>query len=106
MDPKIKEYLEKNVLEELGLKNLSPDETEKLFVSLGEIIQGRINLRIIDELAEADKNAFYALLDQKQNDAEVTAFLQEKIPNLNDLVAQVIAESKQEIVEKTKLLGK
>ena len=105
MNPTLKQYLTKNILEELHLENLAPDAMEKLLDSMGAIIQGRVQLRIMDALSDEDKKEFYALLDTPKNDAEIDLFFKRRIPNLEELTATVIAESKQEIVEKGKLLN-
>ena len=105
MNPTVKNYLTKNVLAELGLENLEPAQMERLLDAMGSIIQGRIQLRIVDELSSDDKESFFKLLDEKKNDEEIDNFLKQKIPNLEDLLAVVVSECKEEIVEKVKLLN-
>ena len=105
MNPTLQSYLKKNILEEMHLDNLAPADMEKLLDSIGSIVQGRIQLRIMDALSDEDKKEFYALLETPKNDVEIDLFFKRRIPNLEELTATVIAESKQEIVEKVKLLN-
>ena len=105
MHPTVKNYLTRNIFEELGLGNLKPIELERLLDAVGSVIQGRIQLRILDALAPDDKELFFDLLEQKKNDEEIDNFLKQKLPNLDDLMATVISECKEEIVEKVKMLG-
>jgi len=105
MDTTIKSYLSKNIIEELGLENVPPKRTEELLLAFGEIIQGRINVRVLDELSDADKDEFDKLLGTKARPEELDSFLKSKIPDLENLVQQVIADTKHELTEKAKILG-
>lgn len=105
MDTQIKEYLEKNILAELGLENLPPKKLEDFLAMLAEVIQGRINLRLLDELDDAAKDEFEKLLAAKSSGDKVRDFLKGKIQNFEEIVAQTIAESKQEIVERAKVMA-
>ena len=105
MDSKVKEYLEKNILGELGLTDLPPARLEKLLLSLGEVMQGRINLRILDELSEEDKDELDKLSSSAKSEQEIQNFLKAKIPDLENIVAETIADSKQEIVDRAKLMS-
>ncbi len=105
MDTAVKNYLSKNIIEELGLENVPPKRMEEILLAFGEIIQGRINIRMLDELSDADKDEFDKLLGSKAKPEELDSFLKSKIPDLENLVSQVVAETKQELVEKAKILG-
>ena len=105
MDKTVQDYLSKNIIEELGLADVPPKRMEEILLAFGEIIQGRINVRVLDELSEADKDEFDKLLGSKTKPEELDAFLKNKIPDFENLVGQVIADTKQELVEKAKILG-
>ncbi|OGZ29729.1 MAG: hypothetical protein A2931_00300 [Candidatus Niyogibacteria bacterium RIFCSPLOWO2_01_FULL_45_48] len=105
MDKTVQDHLSKNIITELGLENVPPKRMEEILLAFGEIIQGRINVRVLDELNDADKDEFDKLLGSKSKPEELDAFLKSKIPDLENLIGQVMADTKQELVEKAKILG-
>ncbi|MEK7567287.1 MAG: hypothetical protein AAB527_04115 [Patescibacteria group bacterium] len=105
MNKAVQDYLSKNIIAELGLENVPPKRMEEILLAFGEIIQGRINIRVLDELSETDKDEFDKLLGSETKPETLDAFLKSKIPDLDNLVGQVIADTKQELVEKAKILG-
>ena len=105
MDKTVQDHLSKNIITELGLENVPPKRMEEILLAFGEIIQGRINVRVLDELNDADKDEFDKLLGSKTKPEKLDSFLKSKLPDLENLIGQVIAGTKQELVEKAKILG-
>ena len=105
MDKTVQDHLSKNIITELGLENVPPKRMEEILLAFGEIIQGRINVRVLDELNDADKDEFDKLLGSKTKPEKLDSFLKSKISDLENLIGQVIADTKQELVEKAKILG-
>ena len=93
-------FLQANIIQDLGLDKLSAEEQAKALMEVGKIIFQRVILRVMDELSEEDKNEFDKLLDEKMNDeTAILNFLQSKLPNFNDLVNEEVAGFKKESSE-------
>lgn len=96
-----------NLLAEMGLDGLSEEDKTEVALTISRIIQQNVILRVLDALSEEDKNEFDALLSEKgQNQEEVLAFLQSKIPNLDAIVDEEIAKFKKDGAELMKNIGK
>lgn len=89
-----------DLIKELGLDTLSQNQQEELLLQVGEVIQQRIILRIVDEMKDEDKDRFTALLDKSdENPDEVEEFLKEKVPNLDQISVEEIGRYKGELLE-------
>lgn len=95
----LQDFLQKNLIEELGLQDLPEDKKEELILKIGGLIQQNILLRILNELAEKDKDEFDKVLAE-ENDEKTLTFLQSKISNFDELVKEEIAKFKEEAVKR------
>lgn len=93
------------IFEERGLEHIEPDLLDRLLDAAHSVIQSRIQLCILNALSLDDKDYFFSLLDHRGNDDALDAFLQQKIPNLDSMIAAVVAEYKEEIAEKLRILS-
>ncbi len=91
------EILEKDILELLGLEDLPEDQKRDLLTKMGELIEDRITLRILDFLTEEDRKKMDELLE-KGKEKELDEFLKEKVPNLEELVLAEVLSFKEELV--------
>lgn len=92
--------LQKNIIKDLGIENLPEKEQEEILLSIGRIIFQSVLIRVMDELTEKEKDKFEKILTEKQNDEKaILGFLQEKVPNLNEIVNEEVAKFKQESVD-------
>lgn len=92
--------LSKNMVKELGLDALPADQQAEVLLKIGEIINQRIIIKALENLSDADKDAFDALLGEKMNDTDAIAtFLRSKIPNFDDMVAKEITDFKQSSID-------
>ncbi len=91
-------YLQKDIIKDLGLDDLSPEEQEKSLVKLGQILFQRVMLRVMDELNEKDQADLSKVFD-KNDEGAVWDFLKIKLSNLDQVVAEEIAGFKKEAVE-------
>jgi len=87
---------QKDLIKELGLEDLAEDKKEELLRRTREVIEGNIQLRILDELNEKQKERFDALLAEK-NPEKNFAFLNSVLP-LEQIVKEEIAKYKAEII--------
>ncbi|MEK7553288.1 MAG: DUF5663 domain-containing protein [Patescibacteria group bacterium] len=92
--------LQKNIIKDLGLENLSEKEQEESLLSIGRIIFQSVLIRVMEELDEAGKDEFEKILTEKPNDEEaILGFLQAKISNFNEIVSGEVAKFKQGSVD-------
>jgi hypothetical protein len=89
-----------DLIEELGLENLSKEQQEKILLDMGEIIQQRVMLRIIEELGNENKDEFVKLLEEKKDQPEeIENFIRAKVPEADDIMMEEIGAYKKEITE-------
>jgi hypothetical protein len=89
-----------DLIKELGIDKLPRERQEELLAQMGEIVQQRILLRLLEELPEEDKDEFAALLEANQDNPEVVEmFLKEKVPNMDVLAMEEIGKYKSEVME-------
>ncbi len=91
------EILKKNLITELGINNLPYDEQEEIINRSAKIVFQSILNRVIPLLSAKEKGEFEALLDDKSMaSADVFVFLNEKIPNLDEINKKEIYTFKKE----------
>lgn len=95
----LQDFLQKNLITELGLENLPDDKKEELILKIGGLIQQNVLLRILNELGEKDKDEFDKVLAE-ENDEKTLAFLQSKISNFDELVKEEVAKFKEEAMKR------
>ncbi|TSC53114.1 MAG: Uncharacterized protein LiPW39_437 [Parcubacteria group bacterium LiPW_39] len=93
------DFLQKNLITELGLEDLPEGKKEELILKIGALIQQNILLRILSELGEKDKDEFDKVLAEENNE-KTLAFLQSKISNFDELVKEEIAKFKEEAMKR------
>jgi len=99
MPNQLQDFLQKDLIVELGLQSLPDDKKEQLVLRIGELIQQNVVLRIISEMSESDKDEFEKVL-AADNGEKTLEFLQSKFPNLNQVVEEEIAKFKQEAINR------
>lgn len=99
-------YLKANLITELGIDKLPPERQAELLLKIGDTIYKAVMTRVVEELSDEDRTAFDRLLDEKPADAgrqddeeAVFSFLRSKLPNLDEIVNEEIAEFKKESIE-------
>jgi hypothetical protein len=92
----IAELLNINLVEALGLDSLPADKKDALVNQMQEVVESRINLEVLSLLTEEQKKELDKVLD---SDGDMVAFLRNKIPNFDLMVAETIANFKKEVLE-------
>jgi|GEM_PF-2627431 hypothetical protein len=77
----IDENLKSEIVESLGVGDLTSIEKESILSDLEEKIIGQLNSIILDRLDEAEKEE----LETLSEDDEIASFLQRTIPDLEDV---------------------
>jgi len=97
MANQIQDYLQKDLITELGLQDLPLEKQEQMILRIGALIQQNVILRIINELNEEDKDEFDKVLAAEDGD-KTLSFLQSKLPTLDDIVKDEVAKFKQNAI--------
>ncbi|MFH1171466.1 MAG: hypothetical protein V1778_02925 [bacterium] len=90
--------LEENVLDILGLQQLPEPRKTELLTRMTEVIQDRINDRVLEELSGDDRAVLDRLLERGATEEELDAFLKVKIPGFQDIAAEEILRFKSQMV--------
>ncbi len=98
------DLLDKNIIVELGLQELSDERKIELLSKMSDLIQKRVLLKVIQSLSVADKEEFNRLLG-KENDQETYRFLIAKVPNIEEITEEEVGKFKEEIIEHVKSLN-
>lgn len=101
-----KQLIEKDLITELGLGDLSEEKKMELVIKWGNIVQKDVMMRVLTELSESDKEELDKLLvGNMDNYEEIYKFLEKKLPNLDDIVKEEIENFRQEMKDTFKQIG-
>jgi len=102
------EVLKKNLLIELGLDKMPPEQAEDILLQASSIIFQRIFTKTVPLLSEKEQTEFEEVLqkaEQRDGGALIFTFLKSKFPNIDDIVKQEIAEFKRESFDVMSKIG-
>ncbi len=106
MPKKAKKDKTDNLVNQLGLDDLSQEKKMELIMKWGDIIQKDVLMRVLKELPEESKAELDKLLTkEKDNFKEIYKFLEEKISNLDEIVKEEIEKFRKEMKESAKKVG-
>ena len=92
--------LTQNIVKELGLDNLPEDKQLEILEKIGSIIFQSVLLRTLDIMSEENKDEFEKLLSEKADDPDIVLkFMQNKVPNLDDIVKEEVVKFKTETLD-------
>lgn len=94
----IKEYLSKDIFEGLNLDDIPVESRLNLLSKLADVVY----LRFVNKLAEIINDDDIEKLEEiiKQGDVDgFQKFLDEKIPNYNEILSEIIAEEKKLLLD-------
>lgn len=98
--------LDQDIFNMLGLDGLSEDKKAEMLLKMIENIQGRINLRLLGEMSEEDKKELDELAVRNASDEEIGRFIGEKVPSIDEIAAQEIADFKKSLAENVAMAKK
>ena len=91
------DILKKNIIRDLGIGALPQEQQEEALLRIGNIIFQGALMKVVENMAEADKSEFEKLLSEKNNEPEaILNFLRSKIANLDEIISEEIRKFKQE----------
>lgn len=90
-----------NLLDLLGIQDLAPDEQEALLLDVGDLIQRGTMVRIIERMDEPTRTAFDELLSTEPSEDEMESFMQQHVPDVDQIVRDTVAELRDDILAVT-----
>ena len=91
------DILKENIIKSLGIDALPQEQQEEALAKIGNMIFQGVLMKVMENMAEADRDEFEKLLSEKNNEPEaILNFLRSKIANLDEIVNEEIIKFKQE----------
>jgi hypothetical protein len=91
--------IEKSLVEEMGLSGLPEEKQKKLIDKMFEVLLKRIFVETNLKLSEADRKTFGEMINKGTAPEEMEKFLQEKIPNFNEILKNILGNFKDEMLK-------
>src|SRR5476651_1595838 len=88
--------LDNELLIELGLGDLPPQEKTKMFNQIYETLEMRVGTKLANQMTDEQLNEFEAFID-KNDEAGALKWLETKFPNYKQVVAYELENLKTEI---------
>jgi predicted RNA-binding Zn ribbon-like protein len=88
--------LDDELLKELGLIDLPPEEKKKMFNHIYETLEMRVGTRLANQMSDEQLNEFESYID-KNDEAGALKWLETNFPNYKQVVADELEKLKSEI---------
>jgi hypothetical protein len=89
--------LKQNIIKDLGFDKLPPKDQEEALLSAGRVIFQAVLIRVLEILDEKKKEEFEKIIAESPDDQEkIMKFLNSKIPDLEQISREEIANFKKE----------
>lgn len=89
------------ILKALQMSELSPEEQEQMLLDINAIIYEGSMVRIVERMDEQTRADFEALMESDADEEAVEAFLKERVPDADALVAETVKELTDDILSGT-----
>jgi hypothetical protein len=88
--------LDDDLLQELGLAALPPEEKKKLLAHIYETLEMRVGMKLAEQMSDAQLTEFEQFID-RNDEAGALRWLESNFPNYKDVVAAEFENLKREI---------
>lgn len=88
--------LDDNLLLELGLSSLSPEEKKKMLAHIYETLEMRVGMELAKQMSDAQLNEFEEFIN-RNDEAGALRWLEANFPNYKDVVAAEFEKLKLEV---------
>lgn len=88
--------LDDNLLQELGLGALSPEEKKKMLAHIYETLEMRVGMELAKQMTDAQLNEFEEFIN-RNDEAGALRWLESNFPNYKDVVAAEFDKLKLEV---------
>ncbi len=90
--------LDDDLLKELGLVSLPPEEKKKLLAHIYETLEMRVGMKLAEQMSDAQLTEFEQFID-RNDEAGALHWLETNFPNYKDVVAAEFENLKAEIAQ-------
>lgn len=90
-----------DMLEVLGLQDLSEEEQQNLLIDMQTLIFKGSVVRMLERMSEEAKNAFNEYLSSNPSEEEMMEYLEKNVPEARDAILDTIADLKNDILATT-----
>lgn len=97
---------EENIFKLLGLEDLPELEKNKILAKMEETIREKVIYLVVTQLSDEECEELNSKMDQGLDQAGVIADLQEKIPDLQAKIRELIENFKKELIEEVATIKK
>lgn len=87
--------IKKTLGEMLDLQNASPEEQEAMLDMVAKTVLQGVLAKVIEAMNEEEEDNFEMFLEQDPNPEQLVVYLQERIPNFEEVVQQEAESFKQ-----------
>jgi len=91
-----RELISTNIITHLGLHNIDEKKRLQLLAEIADLLQKQIMVRLIEFLNDEEIREFFHLLEHNE-DKELSKFLDEKVPNLEEIIYQELGNIKRDL---------
>jgi polyhydroxyalkanoate synthesis regulator phasin len=88
------------LIEKLGLKDLTKEKQEKMLESMNELLWKRIFLAIVGKLSENEAKTLNNYLEKNEYD-EADKYLTEKVPDSIEILKKEVGLFQKELINRT-----
>lgn len=88
--------LDDNLLQELGLGSLPPDEKNKMLAHIYETLELRVGMKLAEQMSDAQLDEFESFID-RNDEAGALKWLETNFPDYKQVVASELENLKSEI---------
>lgn len=90
--------LDDDLLEELGLSALPPEEKKKFLAHIYETLEMRVGMKLAEQMSDAQLAEFEQFID-RNDEAGALQWLETNFPNYKDVVAAEFEKLKAEVAQ-------
>jgi len=93
-------YLGGDLFADVGITHVTPEERAEFMAKIAEVIQHRIEFRVMDSLTDEQKDELERLSSGEAKGSEIMAFFEQNLPSFDTLAQEEVAKYRKELVEK------
>lgn len=91
----------RDMIEELGLEELSEEKKVEIIERMGGILHERILLRLIKELTDKEAEKVNDLLKRERVE-DAYRYIERKVPNFNKIIQKEVEKFQKEMIKRVK----
>ena len=95
-----------NIIKTLGIDTLPEEQQKDAIERLGSLVYQEVMLRVLDIMSDEDKDSFEKLIETNPDPEIMFTFLNEKIPNLNEIIDEEAKKLRDESADIMTEIGK